>query len=409
MGSKWIKSGSRGVRYREHETRKHGVRRDRYFVIRYKLDGKDKEESLGWASEGWTEARAVERLAELKANIRNGAGPQSLAEKRELAKAEREAAAAEEARKAVENVTFGEVWPAYFAEVQGNKSLRTIAKEEQVFRLWLAPAVGKMPMRSIAPLDLERLKKHMADAGLAPRSTQYALAVLRQVFHFANRHGLFDGPSPTAKVKMPTADNRRLRFLTHEEAGALLGALKARSTATFHHALLSLHCGLRFGEIAALTWSDVDMERGVLTLRDTKSGKTRMAFMTGAVREALESLPKGKPVELVFPGRGGVKMVQASDTFNRAVAELALNTGLVDSRQKVVFHSLRHTFASWLVENGTDLYTVKELMGHADFKMVSRYAHLSPEHMRKAVQGLEASIKAKAGPGRKVLAFRRGA
>jgi len=84
MAAKWIKTNFPGVRYREHETRKNGVKRDQYFTIRYKLAKKDKEEGLGWASQNWTAAKAYERLTELKENRKTGEGPQTLAEKREI-------------------------------------------------------------------------------------------------------------------------------------------------------------------------------------------------------------------------------------------------------------------------------------------------------------------------------------
>ncbi len=70
--AKWIKTNFPGVRYREHPTRKNGVRRDQYFTIRYKLAGKDREEGLGWASENWTATKAYERLKELKENKKKG-------------------------------------------------------------------------------------------------------------------------------------------------------------------------------------------------------------------------------------------------------------------------------------------------------------------------------------------------
>src|SRR3972149_4643578 len=79
--AKWIKTNFPGVRFREHPTRKNGVKRDQYFTIRYKVAGKDKEEGLGWASENWTAAKAYDRLKELKENRKSGEGPQTLAEK----------------------------------------------------------------------------------------------------------------------------------------------------------------------------------------------------------------------------------------------------------------------------------------------------------------------------------------
>jgi site-specific recombinase XerD len=67
-----------------------------------------------------------------------------------------------------------------------------------------------------------------------------------------------------------------------------------------------------------------------------------------------------------------------------------------DTRQRVVFHTLRHTYASWLVMEGVDLYRVKELLGHKDLTMTQRYSHLAPDSLRGAVNILEASLKPKA-------------
>jgi integrase len=70
------------------------------------------------------------------------------------------------------------------------------------------------------------------------------------------------------------------------------------------------------------------------------------------------------------------------------VNELQLNDNVVDDRQKVVFHTLRHTFASWLVQAGTPIYTVANLMGHSTIAMTQRYAHLAPEGNRAAAMKL---------------------
>ncbi|KAF0234226.1 MAG: integrase family [Desulfovibrionaceae bacterium] len=394
-----IKCKSIGVRYREHPTRKHGVKPDKYFLIRYKLDGKDREEGLGWASEGVTEAKASARLSELKEAQRTGQGHRTLAAKREAQREREEAERLEREEATRAMLTFGQLWPRYFTQAQADKSPKSCEKEEQCFRLWIAPVIGDKPLKDVAPFHLERIKKAMADAGRAPRSAAYTLAVVRQIFNFAKRHGLFEGDNPTSKVKKPTSDNRRLRFLTHDEAQRLLDALAARSPGLRDRALISLHCGLRAGEVFTLTWPDVDFVRGILTLRDTKSGKTRQVPMTRAVQAMLEQRPREGA--LVFPGRGGVRAGQISESFNRAVADLGLNDGIADSRQKVVFHTLRHTFASWLVAEGVDLYTVKELMGHATLAMTERYSHLAPENLRRAVDLLEAAIPQETGKGKK--------
>ena len=79
---------------------------------------------------------------------------------------------------------------------------------------------------------------------------------------------------------------------------------------------------------------------------------------------------------------------RVSKTFRR-IADEMFNQGIEDPRLRVCFHTLRHTFASWLVEGGVSLYEVKELMGHADFSMTQRYSHLSPEGLRSAVKILD--------------------
>jgi len=77
---KWT-TAARGVRYREHGTRKHGVKPDRYYTIYFRRDGKQVFEKIGWSSEGWTLEKVINELNQLKANYRTGAGPVTLKEK----------------------------------------------------------------------------------------------------------------------------------------------------------------------------------------------------------------------------------------------------------------------------------------------------------------------------------------
>jgi integrase len=399
MAVTWIKTNFPGVRFYEHATRKHGVQKDKYFAIRFQAGGNRREEGLGWASEGWSAAKASQTLAELKKAATTGEGATSLAEKRQKAEEKRQAEAEAHAQEERDNVTFGRVFlDSYFPIAQKNKAQRSWQKEDQCYRLWIAPVLADKPLKAIAPIHLERVKKNMADAGRAARSITYTLAVVRQVFNFARDHDLFAGQNPVTKIKKPSADNRRVRFLTHDEAERLLDALAEKSPQVRDMALLSLHCGLRAGEIFSLTWGDVDMERGVLTLRDTKSGRTRAAILTDAAKTMLEDRERRGPADLVFPSETGEKVGQVSQTFIKTVNALGLNDGVTDPRQKVVFHTLRHTFASWLAEDGADLYVIQQLMGHQSFAMVQRYAHLSPDTLRRAVRGLEAGMdKARAG------------
>jgi integrase len=178
--------------------------------------------------------------------------------------------------------------------------------------------------------------------------------------------------------------------LSHEEASTLLEELAKRSQQVHDQALLSLLSGLRFGEIAALTWADADIKHGIIAIRSPKSGEGRQTFMTEEVKAMLAARkPEGVGAQhLIFPDRKGNIQKSVSDAFERAVEKLGFNEGISESPQKVVFHTLRHTFASWLALDGTALYTIKELMGHKTLTMTERYAHLIPDHKREALNAM---------------------
>jgi integrase len=381
-----------GVRYRKHPTRKHGVKADQYFIVRYQRDGKRVEEALGWGSEGMTAQKAAGILAELKDAARTGKPGATLAEKRVAAEKEKKA-------QARDLVTFGDYFEkVYFLQAKAEKVLKSHDRERSLFKLWLKPLLGKLALKDISPIHLEKLKKNMADDAKSPRSIVYALAVVRQVLNSAKRHGVFTGDNPVKKVRLPSINNRRLRFLSQEEAESLLEALRREDIDTHHMAVLSLFCGLRIGEILKLRWVDVDPGRGLLTVRNSKSGRTRFANITEQAREALLARAIGKPDDLIFPDtrkkyRGKQKRRNETPrTFERVVDELKLNEGREDRRDHVVFHTLRHSHASWLVQAGVDLYVVKEMLGHSVISQTERYSHLRPGDTRAASKVLENSF-----------------
>lgn len=391
MGTKWNSTNYPGVRYREHKTRKHGIKPNQYFAIRYQKDGKRKEEGVGWASEGWTPSKVALKLAELKSAATTGEGESRLSEARAKVEAEKQQEEARQEQAEKDNMSLSTYFDEiYYPAISQEKKAKTAITEEQLFRIWIKPIMGDKPMKDISTFDLERLKKTMLDAGRAPRSVEYTLTTLGQVFRHAERLDYFQGDIPTTKVKKPKFDNKRVRFLSHDEAHHLLENLQKKSNETYEIALLSLHCGLRAGEVFSLTWKDVDLDHGLITLLDTKSSKTRTVSMTADVQSFFMAKKTGGKQDLVFPDKkhGGIRK-QISKTFPRTVTEAGLNDGIEDRRQRVTFHTLRHTFASWLVMNGISLYDVKELLGHATLTMTERYAHLAPDRNKKAAATME--------------------
>ena len=223
MASEKIPTQFPGVRFGYHKTRKFNGSLDKYFFIRFRVDGKLKEEGIGWASEGWNAKKASIELSGLKKAHLTGEGPQTLQEKRQVAKEIKEAEAAELKRKAKENLSFEAYFSdKYFPTSQANKKTDSWRREKNLFELWIKPVIGKMPFKDIRPLHMERIKKNMTDAKKAPRSIQYALAVVRQVYNHAIKNEFYIGDCPACKVAKPKFDNKRTRFLTYEEAELLL-------------------------------------------------------------------------------------------------------------------------------------------------------------------------------------------
>jgi len=105
--------------------------------------------------------------------------------------------------------------------------------------------------------------------------------------------------------------------------------------------------------------------------------------MTPRVRQVLEAR-KDTDHEYIFTDHNGNPVESTSWVFKKVVNSL-FNQGVTDKRYKVCFHSLRHTFASRLVEGGTDLYATSKLMGHSSIRMTERYAHLSPDKFKDAI------------------------
>lgn len=400
--AQWFKTNFPGVRYRKHVTRKHGVQKDRYYTIRYKLNGKDREESLGWASEGWTEKKAYDRVKELKENQKVGEGPQTLAEKRDIEAKRKEADRALKQRIEKNTLTFGDFFEkTYLPQVKADRP-KSARADEGLYNKWLKPAISALTFSQISPFHIEKLKKSMSEVGRAPRTVEYCLAIVRQVFNYAHDVGVYAGGSPTAGVKRPKIDNARMRYLTPKEADILLQALKEKSTTVHDMALLSLHCGLRYGEIAGLQWQDVDLNKSALTIRDAKTG-SRTTFMTATVAEMLKSRAAGlddgesKPADFVFPARGekkGQKPIM-SQTYFRVVKDLGFNDGITDRKLKVTFHTLRHTHGTLLYEATHDLYLVQKSLGHKTGVMAQRYAKMTESRLRDAAQVMNQALEVK--------------
>ena len=405
----------KGVFFRESTERKHNGKPDRYFLIRYRIDGKAKEEGLGWASEIDLNAKKASLLlAKLKLAQVAGTQGRTLQERRQIAKDKKEAEKAKQEQEKKDQITFADVFEKHYLPQCKADMKKSCNREESLFRLWIDPVIGQIALKDVSPIILDKVKKRMRDEGQSPRSIQYALSTIRQTFNFAKGRNFFDADNPVKKIKMPKFDNVRRRFLTRQEADKLLDALEIEDVETWQMALISLHCGLRASEIFALEWIDINTQTQdkTILIRDAKGG-TRVADMTERIRQLFLNKKPGKPHDLIYPGPDGKQRREIPATFKRIVEELGLNAGITDRRQKIVFHSLRHTFASWLLESGEDIVTVQKMGGWKTLSMAGRYTHIFDHARKRAVNSLERFLESrkkdqvKQEPASKVLPIKR--
>lgn len=421
----WLNvQGKEGVIYREHPIRRHGRRPDRYIAIRYRSgQGKRVLEALGWASDGWTVDKAVALLRELKENIRTGLRPQSLKEKRAMAEAARIEAEQTSARAKLKSITFGEL--AEFYRSWAKEHRISAGNVEQLLDMHILPVLGERVATEITTTDVEVLRKIVAakhpltgrnkntpGACLSPQTVLHILKTVREVFNFAletpapDTPGvmLFSGKNPVVLsrrgrgIHIPKNDARRLRILNDREIAELLAYTSARkSRADLHDMmLLSLDIGPRAGELVHIRRESCDPVSGAVRIykgsranESTKGGASRLLFAGKLLPEALEMLRRrlseAGSSPFLFPGAGG--RARDPNALNRAMRHMAeklgYNTGVDDSRNLVVWHTLRHTYATRMLEAGIDIYTLKELMGHASVTTTEIYLHLCDRAKRE--------------------------
>ena len=277
MKARWNRTPYPGVRYREHPSRRHNGRPDRYFCIRYYINYKDCEEGLGWASEGWNAEKAHGVLSRIKKNIKTGSGPQSLAALRAEGDAQREAEAQEVRRLSVQGMTVSDFLTNHYMP-EAKRSKRIWRDDDGRVRK-LIPRLGHLPLAAVTRDDIRAFLDFLRQDGASESTALHYMAVLRRAYNMAKVTevegvAIFSGQSPLEGVALPKPKNARERFLSYEEADALVEAARASAQPDLHDAIvLGLNTGMRFGEILRLEWVDVDHVHGIITVREEQSRK----------------------------------------------------------------------------------------------------------------------------------------
>lgn len=223
---------------------------------------------------------------------------------------------------------------------------------------------------------LDDLTKSRLSDGVSNATVNRMLEIVRAILRRAEREWEWLERAPHVRM-MPQA-KRRVRWLAREEAGRLLTELPDHLAAM---ARFTLATGLREANVVKLEWSQVDLDRRCAWIHADQA-KARKAIPVPLNAEAVLVLRQqdGKHKSRVFTYQG--KPVTKAN--NHAWRKALVRAGIENFR----WHDLRHTWASWHVQQGTPLHALQELGGWSDYEMVRRYAHLSVEHLAEYADGL---------------------
>ena len=239
-------------------------------------------------------------------------------------------------------------------------------------------------LRQITPTMIENFKQEFLNTptkhGKKRSSTtvNYHLSILSKIFSLAVDAELLEN-NPCFRVKKLKLNNQRTRVLSFEEEKKLFSAL-GENELVKNIVTIALHTGMRRGEIFNLKWFDIDSNRGLIQVRESKSNKKRFIPINATVQKLLNGLKRKS--EFVFPSpKTGGKLDNVKRSFQRAVKD----AGLEDFR----FHDLRHTAATRMADLGADAFTLMKILGHSDIRMTSRYTHATDTALRRAVTNLD--------------------
>ncbi len=237
--------------------------------------------------------------------------------------------------------------------------------------------VGELTRAMLEEYVLERIRKTSVYAG------RKDIAYMSAAFNFAVNRGYL-AKNPCNGIKKPKIPEKLPLFFSREEMTQLLSAVNEQDIADI--IVFAVNTGIRQGELLELRWDQIDLSRRRLTLSNrvhlTKSKKVRTVPLNEAAVAVLENRKRRAPGDHVFTFSGRpMSQNFVVKRFKKYVKAAHLNPAFH-------FHSLRHTFASWLVMKGVSLYEVQRLLGHSSPAVTQIYAHLSTDTLSNAVDKL---------------------
>ncbi len=274
----------------------------------------------------------------------------------------------------------------YFESKRGTPyHLPLMATGKSVLRLL---PVSK-PLDELNAHDLERYKRDRIAEGVTPQTIKHGLNLIRGTWKFARKLGYQTNDLEFPEIKMSKTP---LRYLNDDEEKRFLANLDPKREGkgfrpyperdaetkrclqdAYDLVILLLDTGARYGEIANIEWSRINLEDRSINLWRPKVQNETVLYMTDRVYDVLSRRNQTQASPYVFQNRKGGPRGYVAQSIRKALRK----AGLRDCR----IHTFRHTHASRLIQNGMSVYEVREVLGHTDIKTTMRYAHLETKQV----------------------------
>ena len=280
-----------------------------------------------------------------------------------------------------QRITLADAFTQYKASKKGIASYANLIAHETVLSRLLPM---KKQIDELTSHDLERFKQNRIAEGVGAEIIKYGLLLIKGTWKFAQKLGYQTSelefpvvkiPKPSLRYLSEAEEQQLLQELAPDREGSGLKPMADRSDElkrmmqdAFDLVVLLLDTGARYSEIANIEWRRIDLAERTINLWRSKVQNETVLYMTDRVFEVLSRRVTARNSSYVFNNRDGGSRGYCTQSIRKAI----LRAGLQNCR----VHTLRHTHASRLIQNGMNVYEVREILGHSDIKTTMRYAHL---------------------------------
>lgn len=351
-----------GVYYNELD------KNDKAYYFTYKDGGKKIWINIGKHSEGMRENTAFTLRSEQISKMKHGNDITVVSKKKKK-----------------ETIQLDSLADIYFNEKKIDKYRMNKYKNH------IKPVFGDKEITTIKKGDVQKFLNNLSDKGQAPASVNSIRELLSATFNYSIKEHELKFSNPCTGIKRLKTDNERERYLSTTEIHSLLNQLE-ENRVIWLVVKLSLSTGARIMSIINIQKKDIDLDNGTITIKNFKTKSSYIGFLQSDLIEFLEDYLKGFKLNdyVVSIDKGNKPTFKNIQWRLKPLLDKLFNTelDLNDRKNRVVIHSLRHTFASHLAINGTPIFTIKKLMDHAKIEQTLRYAKLAPDSGKINVEGL---------------------